>query len=296
MIHSTSFRDTADIPLSGLGISTGRCSLDGTELVVAMKIYFDGSGGEDDAGSKWITLAGFATSDILWKKFCLDWETMLKERYPIAPYIHMNEMYSGTDPFERGVAGWTEEKVGRLVLDAMDILQKMEKEVFRSFVCSVDVTGRERLVGEGYVVDDPITLCTEMCLGRFNNWKWGFEDDRRLGLSYLFFDRGEHFVTDLKRRWLENRTPPGKVVVDRSKLFWDFIGDIQEVDMERNPPIQAADMVAWARTRSLSEKERPGRHVAHIMRQIIPHDTAIITEEKMRSKSVKIGINETRSN
>jgi hypothetical protein len=275
-------KDTTVIyTLSSLGNSTGRNYFDGSELLIAVKCYFDGSEGKHQDGDTWVTLAGFATSDAAWKVFNDKWDRMLKERYPVAPYIHMWEIYSGTDPFERGAAGWDETLIGALVFDALNLLQQMDKEQFRSFVCSVNLSGRDRLISEGYEVSDPITLCVEMCVGMF--MQWSMEKD--IELHYLFFDRGEKFFGDFKSRWLKERTPLGKITPGGVSLFWDLIADIQEVDMERNPPIQAADMLAWGKTRSFSDKT--AKQLNEVMGRVIPSATATITEEIMRQKSVK---------
>jgi hypothetical protein len=79
-------------------MSTGRGSI-GNDILIAMKCFWDGSYGESESGDEWITLAGFAAPDAVWAEFDDRWNTMLKERYPIAPYIHMIEMLDGEDPF-----------------------------------------------------------------------------------------------------------------------------------------------------------------------------------------------------
>ena len=72
-----------------------------------MRCYFDGSEGAEDNGTKWLTLAGFMAPDGLWGAFQRKWEAMLRDRYPIAPYVHMCDLLSHNDPFERS-AGWSE--------------------------------------------------------------------------------------------------------------------------------------------------------------------------------------------
>lgn len=116
-----------------------------------MKCYFDGSEGTDDSGGKWLTLAGYAAPDSFWGAFSRKWERMLTERYPIAPFIHMWQVVSGEDPFERR-SGWDEENINRLILNAVDLMQQMDKRRFRCFVCSVDISARQRLLREGYEV------------------------------------------------------------------------------------------------------------------------------------------------
>jgi hypothetical protein len=60
---------TVDGVLSSLGNSTGRNYFNSTELLVAMKCYLDYSEGHHTDGDRWITLAGFATSDAAWTIF-----------------------------------------------------------------------------------------------------------------------------------------------------------------------------------------------------------------------------------
>jgi Protein of unknown function (DUF3800) len=270
---------TVNIPRSSLGRSTGRCSFEGAELLIAMKCYFDGSEGQDEISSKWLTLAGYCATDAVWARFGDEWQRMLRERYPIAPYIHMWQIVHGKDPFERK-AGWTDEKIDSLIIDAVKLLQSLDTKLFRSFVCSVDLSAHDRLVRDGYQVQDPFSLCADMCVGGSMDW---FLQKGKPEPIYLFFDRGEKFMSSVKQRWLRERTPLRKISGDPSKL-WDSIHEIEELDMERNPPLQAADMVAWARNRSFSE-QREWSSLSHIMRQMIPHSTATITEEIMRREN-----------
>ena len=115
---------------------------------IDMQCFFDGSEGLDDSGHRWLTLAGYMADNTFWRQFRQTWQVMLRERYPIAPYVHMYELNDGNDPFER-LVGWTDGRVNRLVLDALLLLQDLDKQRFRSFTCSIDLTARERLVAEG---------------------------------------------------------------------------------------------------------------------------------------------------
>jgi hypothetical protein len=266
-------------PQSLLGYSTGKSCLLASELLIVMKCFFDGSeGGTDDAGDAWITLAGFGAADNVWRTFDDKWRTMLTERYPIAPFIHMWQIISGTDPFEHRT-GWTEEKVSSLVTSAIDLLQNLDHEVFRSFTCMVNLSAHERIRKEGLTIEDPATICGQMCVALPLKWR---VEANKIEQSYFYFDRGEKFIHGIKELWLKRRTPPGKISIDPSNHVFDLIAEMFEVDMERYPPIQAADMLAWATTRGLSTKERPYRYLAEIMRKVIPHDTAILSEQILR--------------
>lgn len=245
-----------------------------------MRCYFDGSEGQDDNAATWLTLAGYMAPDSFWGRFQGPWERMLRERYPVAPYIHMIELLSRDDPFEWGVAGWDKTKIDKLILDAVDTLQQMDKREFCSFICSIDVSARGRLVSEGYNIPEPVVICADLCVGLAFNWYYD-RHPNGIEMAYILFDRGEDFIREFKARWLKERTPPGKVAMH---LFWDLIADVQESDMASHPGLQAADMMAWARSRSLSERERDWRYLAEIMHAIIPTTGVFIDEQTMRKK------------
>jgi len=242
-----------------------------------MKSYFDGSEGTDGNNSQWLTLAGYMASDALWGSFQTSWERMLKERYPIAPYIHMSEIVNREDPFERR-AGWTDAKVEALLFDAVDLLQRLDKRAFCSFVCSIDLSARIKLIQSGSQIKDPCEICANWCVGKATSWYFDARPDD-IELMYVFFDRGESFMKPIKNAWLSNRTPPKRPA---RNLFWDLIANIEEVDMEVNPPIQAADMLAWARNRSLNPKIRPFRHMHEIMSRVIPSWQLTLDEGRLR--------------
>jgi hypothetical protein len=267
-------------PASALGALTGQCSFHGNEQLIAMKCYFDGSNTTDENGDQWAILAGFSGQDGEWAAFEKQWSEMLRARYPIAPYIHMSQILAREDPFER-VAGWTDDKILQLVSDALDIVDGMTKRTFGSICCRVNLSARNRIVSEGKSVHEPMSLCGMMC-GAIGMARVA----HRPQLSFFFFDRGEEFVQPFKREWLLNRTPPGKISIDPNKAVWDLIGNIQETDMQNNPPLQAADMIAWAINRELSGKDKLLTDLANRIRAIVSHDNAEIGEQILREKYI----------
>ena len=102
-----------------------------------MKCYYDGSLGDDASGDSWITLGGVAATDSAWAEFDLKWNRMLKERYPVAPYIHMIDVMGHDDPFDYG---WDRQKKRQLISDAIVVLSQMDKLEFRWFRCSINQT------------------------------------------------------------------------------------------------------------------------------------------------------------
>jgi hypothetical protein len=216
-----------------------------------MRCYFDGSKGKDDTGGEWLTLAGYIASDGFWGDFERKWEAMLRARYPIAPWIHMYELLAGEYPFER-VAGWTEDKIRALIYDAQQLLDGLDKKRYRSFVYSIDTNARKRLIAEGYTVPEPQIVCTQSCIkGAFD---WYFQKHpKEVEAAYIFFDRGEPFMHELSQEW-RRKEKVRKLV--SNEPFWGLIRNIQSVNMRDTPPIQAADMIAWAGSRSLTRVNR----------------------------------------
>ena len=80
---------------------------------------------------------------------------------------------------------------------------------------------------------------------------------------HLFFDRGEHSFGALKDEWLRKRTTPGRT--PSAITMWDMIANIEEVDQALAAPVQAADIIAWSRTRGLSQECRDWRYLADVI-------------------------------
>lgn len=270
---------TAALPQSELGRCTGRFHLGSWPLIV-MRCYFDGSFGDEENGSQWLTLAGYMANDAIWGDFQKAWDRMLRERYPIAPWLHMSEMLAHEDPFQI-VNGWTDEKIERFVFDALNLLQNVDKYKFRSFVYSFDVAARKRLLLEGYDIAEPSEVCADSCIALAFHW---YSDHHTLEPAYLFFDQNEQFIGPVKRRWKANVKPGQRLVLDP---FWGLIANITDVDMRLTPPIQAADLLAWSCNRSLYPKERRWQHLYDVMRAVIPQSSGKMGEVEMRAKYKK---------
>jgi hypothetical protein len=269
------------LPQSELGRCTARFYLDDCIPIIAVRAHFDGSDGQDDNHNRWLTLACYIGSDGFWAEFDTAWTAMLHNRYPVAPFIHMIDLMAWDDPFER-VNGWDEAKRDALIGGALRLLQGLNKKAFRSFVCSVDVTSRDRLVAEGFSVPDPIVLCSQWCFRSAFDWYIHKHD---LEVGYAFYDRGEPFLATVKGIWLKERTPSKQLV--KKGVFWDLIANMEEVDMAFTPGVQAADMLAWSLTRALSKADRDYRDLLEFQRIIIPQTWLEVTEEVMLIKYPK---------
>lgn len=246
-----------------------------------MKAYFDGSKGTDENGDQWITLAGIAATDSVWAEFDQRWQKMLRARYPVAPYIHMIEILNGEDPFE-SLVGWDDCKKQSLVQDAITLLSQMNKLEFRMVWCSINESARQRLQREGIAVpESPVVHCTAACMFLTVGAYTLNVPDVHQEPFYIFYDRGEDFLGKFKQRYLQNRTKPGRPKNPDS--FFDSFQDVQDVDQAYHPGIQAADMVSWGHTRSLSEKERPYHWLKTWLMKVVPSSFIEYTEEVMRN-------------
>jgi hypothetical protein len=263
------------VPVSSLGKCTGQYWINTAAPSAIMTCFFDGSEGHDP-GKRWLTLAGLIASEDLWAAFDGSWRAMLRNRYPLAPYLHMYQMMAGKDPFER-VNGWTEPKVKALVFDAVQLLSQIDKTAFRSFICTIDLEAYGRLVTEGYGILSAPSVCAQSCLGALFEW---YADRFSIEEAYVFYDRGEPFFQQFKADWLRERTPRDKPRDPES--FWDAIADVHDVDMDRHAPVQACDLLAWATTRSRSD--RSYSWLSGAIWDCIPQSKLIIDEQLMRER------------
>lgn len=196
----------------------------------------------------------------MWAEFQNQWDIMLRERYPIAPYIHMWQIVSGTDPFESR-AGWTELEVDRLVSDAENLLSVVPTNEMCAFACSIDLNAHERLLAEGYDIGAPAVICAELGLGSLIDW---YEDTHGLEKAHAFYDQNEKFIRSIKDRWLKATTRKKPIVED---AFWLKLAKVRDVQMRDTPGVQVADMIAWGVTRRITNA--PDDKWAHLADSLI---------------------------
>jgi hypothetical protein len=262
-------------------MSTGLCRITGKESFCVMKVFYDGSYGEDEKSDKWITFAGIAGTDALWAEFDLKWDKMLKSRYPIAPYVHMIELMGDEDPFEP-LIGWDFENKRQLIQDAIQLMSHMKKAEFRMAWSSINQSALNRLRAEGLTVPaDPILHVTADCVFATIGAYASNVPDEVQEPMYVFFDRGEKFLKRFKDNWLKFRTKPGR---PKDPENWmDCFADVQEVDLPNHFGLQAADMIAWGNSRSLSVKERPFSWLKEWLVKCVPSTSVEYSEERLQN-------------
>lgn len=236
-----------------------------------MRAYFDGSVGQDEKGDAWITYARIAATDRAWAEFDEKWSKMLGSRYPIAPYIHMIELLDNEDPFEEHV-GWCYERKRQLIQDAVVLLSQMNKAGFVMTWSAMPESERLRLKESGAdVAEDPYLHCAADCMFLTVGFYMLNVPVTNQEPIYVFYDRGERFLGNFKSNWLTHRTRPGKF---RNPDNWfDSFTDVQDVDLPYHFGLQAADMVAWAHSRALSEKDRPYQWLKEWLVKVVPSQT-----------------------
>ncbi len=157
------------------------------------------------------------------------WEKMLKNRYPIAPYVHMIEVLDNEDPFD-SVVGWDEDRKKALIHDAIVLLGEMDKAGFWMAWSSINESARRRWEQQGKpVISDPFAKCSAECAFlTVGSYFRNAPDDEREPI-YLFYDRGEEFLGSFKNRWLKGRTKPGKPKPTDPDNGWDVFSDVQDL-------------------------------------------------------------------
>jgi hypothetical protein len=269
-------------PKSKMGMSTGLCRISGKELFCVMKAYYDGSIGTDENGDEWITFGAVAGTDEVWARFDEKWDKLLKNRYPIAPYIHMIEVLDDKDPFD-SLTGWDECRKKALIDDAIVLLSQMDKAGFRMAWSSINESARRRWEAQGLdVIRDPFGKCAAECAFlTVGSYIRNVPEESREPI-YMFYDRGEPFLGRFKDRWLKYRTKPGKPKPTNPDNGWDVFADVKDIDLPFHFGLQAADMVAWAHSRSLVEKERPFDYLKKWLLEVVPSSAIEHSEEIVR--------------
>ena len=228
-----------------------------------MTIYFDGSQGPDDNGTNWLTLAGLMAPEHVWKEFRREWNHMLVNRDPAAPYIHMRDLHTGNGPFKRA-DGWGTPEATALTNDAIQVIQGIK---FRYKACifavgiRVNLDAHESIVSKGMAIYSPHEICVRASVASMLKRFCDTLREESIETWNIAFDQGERFLHPFKKEWDRNRT---KGLI-KKHLFWDLILDVQPLDSKKEPGLQAADMFAWSFTRSLVSKERPWRLLSRFL-------------------------------
>jgi len=202
------------------------------DLFVVLSIYFDGS----HTLGKSIALGALAAHEDVWSEFENSWRAVLRDRGGAA-YCHMKEAM----PLEGEFKNWTAKNRDWLIQGLIDVLAVSSRNRrFRAFSCVVDLEAHRRWKLRRRL-PHPERLCIRLIFPQILNWYGDFEEPI-LNVIDVFFDRGERFIGHVKNDWNSERQR-------RRYPVLALIRAITEADMRHTPPLQAVDMLAWARNR-----------------------------------------------
>lgn len=230
---------------SSLGRALPSSIISGEEILIAMKAFCDGSGTLD---SKALVLAGVAAEDSVWTDFESDWSRILKARSPIAPYLHMADLASGRGPFV-DEQGWDDDKRQQLITDCVMYSQTLDKKTFRTFICSVDMVKHRELKEDAELVPSALAICNYWVPKKIFDWFLENQDKWAALELHYFFDQNERF-----KGLFEKQVQRGKKS-SRLSNAWHIIRQVTSVDSRLYPPLQLADLLAWAHYRRLTASD-----------------------------------------
>src|SRR5262245_55085470 len=90
------------------------------QLLVVLKVYFDGSGKVDDPKSQFVTIDGYAAKEELWSYFESEWRSILEERGDPG-FMHMNKALAHQEPF----LDWHVDKTDFLIQGLIGLLREL---------------------------------------------------------------------------------------------------------------------------------------------------------------------------
>ena len=236
-----------------------------------LKCYFDAGGQYADC--KFITLAGAVAEAAIWADIETQWNTILHNRDPQAKILHTARAASLNGEFSLE-NGWNNAKIEKLIADLLIYLQHVDKKRFRVFAATLDVGAHRRLCNSGHQFENYIDILNGHAAALPIPWYYehypGIFHERAL---LYFFDKGEPYYHPFRQKWMNMQ----------HDLAWRIVADVQHADRS-SVGIQIADLWAWANNRQESAGHDRFKHLAYIMRQIIPSSTVVFTEEKLRKR------------
>jgi hypothetical protein len=272
------------IAFSQIGRCVSRVNLSAKDIVIALRVHLDSSG---KAGDEFITLAGFAAPDELWKEFENEWDKILTGHTPKAGYVHMKEINALTKGFDKKL-GWNHPNAFGLAANCLAYMSHLDKERFRMFYCTVDLAAWQKLKEEAYDIPEPIELCNEFCVFGVQIWyayKFPLKTEMfnlKTDGEHYVFDRNEDFYLSFRAKWNSEKD---KFENTGALSPWILIDDVTEADMKKVPGIQAADILAWSVNRDHTAPEGyPGKAYLEIMKKVIPSGSVFWDEDKMRKR------------
>ena len=199
-------------------------------IATVLQIFLDGSGKSDDPHCLFLTLAGVLAEEQVWNEWSEKWRKILDE-YGVE-YSHMRELFQkGKGPFR----DWGHERKRKFILA---LLQSLSFKDRINLICTSLTIDLAEYRGLALRPDmkPPEAVCVDFCLSHlFAHPNFGPE------IADVVFDGNENFQRHLNYTWSRNKSNPD------SRL--SSIRLVSPPDMRNTPPMQAADLLAWAANR-----------------------------------------------
>jgi len=210
-------------------------------LHVVIKAFHDGSGKHDNPGSKFLTLAGFCSTESIWNDFEAQFTAQLKhhgapEKYG-HPYIHMCDATAS----KNGFRGWSSDKLSDLVMSLIALVP--EDLIFFSCTVNLDEFKLAKPKLSSHVTQASV-VCAEWCFTKLRVPE-SFEP---IAVN-LYYDRNETFLRVVDKQW--------RSVPKRKQRGWKReVAMVAPVNSLFVPAIQMADVAAWITNRHYSLPDR----------------------------------------
>ncbi len=208
------------------------------ELILALKVFYDGSGKLHDPGCRFVNLGSLIGEETCWADLRRRWlEVLEKHSAPFSKtgrrYFHASEAFQHHDGYD----GWNSDKTFRLVLELIRVLGETGRTDPLAISCSVSIADYRKVKSLIPSLRSPEAICLDICFGLAIR-----HPHRDVGIE-VEFDRTEGFYPILRTAFKQNHRGRG--------IWWAaYVSKITEVrDMRESPEIQAADLLAYLANR-----------------------------------------------
>jgi hypothetical protein len=250
---------------------------------IALHSYFDGSySGKSWREGDFVTLAGYAAEDSIWSDFDTEWNKILADDRvrPKADHLHM-KYAAHLEGIFNWRNKWNLKKVESLLTDLLLYLQTLDKQRFHQFACSIDLSAYRKLLAEGWSIPDPVALCNGYCPEGALVWYLGIYPGV-IDSAHYFFDVSEPFKGPFEALWKREKQDLSPRPI---AAYWQIIKSVTTIEMKDRPPLQAADLLAWASNRVLTApKDSFGVGLEPLMKEIIPSSWVVFDEKRFREE------------
>ena len=209
-------------------------------------MFLDGSGKSDDPHCRFVTLAGVLAEEQVWNEWSHRWRKILCE-YGVE-YSHMRELFQR----DKGqFQGWDHERKRTFVLALLQSLSFSDRMKLICTSITIDLAEYRRLAVRSDTKPCE-AVCVDFCMTHLFAHP-NFEQET----ADVVFDGNEHFQRYLNYTWSRNKSNPDS--------WFSKYRLVPSPGMRKTPPMQAADLLAWAANRCYRADEDDTSTWRHLM-------------------------------